>query len=122
MGSTDFKDAVDLVSKVIDGAGVVVIGLLLATGVFALAQQDRTRRALAYRVYRQQVGKAILLGLEFLVAGDIIRTVAVDPSFSGVGVLAILVGVRTFLSFTLEVELEGRWPWQARRTPSDPRT
>jgi uncharacterized membrane protein len=124
VGSTDFKDAVDLVSKVVDGTGVVVIviGLLLATGVFTLAQRDRTRRAVAYRVYRQQVGKAILLGLEFLVAGDIIRTVAVDPSFTGVGVLAILVGVRTFLSFTLEVELEGRWPWQARRTPSDPPT
>jgi uncharacterized membrane protein len=111
---------VDVVSKVIDGTGVVVIvcGLLLATGVFALAQRDRSQRAMAYRVYRQQVGKAILLGLEFLVAGDIIRTVAVDPSFSGVGVLAILVGVRTFLSFTLEVELEGRWPWQSRQAPS----
>jgi uncharacterized membrane protein len=121
VGDADFKDAVDIVSKVVDGTGVVVIvvGLLLATGVFAFAQRERTPRVLAYRVYRQQVGKAILLGLEFLVAGDIIRTVAVDPSFTGVGVLAILVAVRTFLSFTLEVELEGRWPWQARRTGSD---
>jgi uncharacterized membrane protein len=121
VSDADFKDAVDAVSKVIDGAGVVVIliGLLIATGVFALAQRDLARRAQSYRVYRQQVGKAILLGLEFLVAGDIIRTVAVDPSFTGVGVLAILVAVRTFLSFTLEVELEGRWPWQSRRTPSD---
>ena len=121
MSDADFKDAVDAVSKVIDGAGVVVIliGLLIATGVFALAQRDLARRAQSYRVYRQQVGKAILLGLEFLVAGDIIRTVAVDPSFTGVGVLAILVAVRTFLSFTLEVELEGRWPWQSPRTPSD---
>jgi uncharacterized membrane protein len=120
VSDADFKNAVDVVSKVIDGTGVVVIvcGLLLATGVFALAQRDRSQRAMAYRVYRQQVGKAILLGLEFLVAGDIIRTVAVDPSFSGVGVLAILVGVRTFLSFTLEVELEGRWPWQSRQAPS----
>ena len=121
MSDADFKDAVDAVSKVIDGAGVVVIliGLLIATGVFALAQRDLARRAQSYRVYRQQVGKAILLGLEFLVAGDIIRTVAVDPSFTGVGVLAILVAVRTFLSFTLEVELEGRWPWQSRQAPSD---
>jgi uncharacterized membrane protein len=121
VGDADFQDAVDVVSKVIDGTGVVVIvvGLLLATGVFALAQRDRAGRVPAYRVYRQQVGKAILLGLEFLVAGDIIRTVAVDPSFTGVGVLAILVAVRTFLSFTLEVELEGRWPWQSRRTPPD---
>jgi uncharacterized membrane protein len=122
VSDTDFKNAADAVSKVIDGAGVVVIvlGLLLATGVFALAQRDRAQRMPAYRVYRQQVGKAILLGLEFLVAGDIIRTVAVDPSFSGIGVLAILVAVRTFLSFTLEVELNGRWPWQSRQTSSDP--
>jgi uncharacterized membrane protein len=122
MGDADFQDAVDAVSKVIDGAGVVVIvcGLVIATAMFARAQRDRAGRAAAYRVYRQRVGRAILLGLEFLVAGDIIRTVAVDPTFSGVGVLAILVAVRTFLSFTLEVELEGRWPWQSPRAPSGP--
>jgi uncharacterized membrane protein len=116
VGDADFKNAVDVTSKVIDAAGVtvVVVGLLIATGLFALAQRDRAQRQLAYRVYRQQVGKAILLGLEFLVAADIIRTVAVAPSFQGVGVLAIVVAVRTFLSFTLDVELEGRWPWQAR--------
>jgi uncharacterized membrane protein len=122
MGSTDFTDVVDFISKVIDGAGVavVVVGLLLATCVFALAQRDPAGRGAAYRVYRQQVGKAILLGLEFLVAADIIRTVAVSPSFRGVGVLALVVAVRTFLSFTLDVELEGRWPWQARHKTSPP--
>ncbi len=109
MSDADFKSAVDLVSKVIDGAGVivVVIGLLLATAAFA--------RNPSYRLYRQQVGRAILLGLEFLVAADIIRTIAVDPTFTSVGVLAIVVLVRTFLSFTLDVELEGRWPWQQQR-------
>ena len=122
VGDADFKNAVDVISKVIDGAGVVVVvvGLLLATGAFALAQRDRDQRPPAYRVYRQQVGKAILLGLEFLVAADIIRTVAVAPSFRGVGVLAVVVAVRTFLSFALGVELEGRWPWQSRPTPSRP--
>jgi uncharacterized membrane protein len=122
VGDADFKSAVDVISKVIDGAGVVVVsvGLLLATGAFALAQRGRDQRPLAYRVYRQQVGKAILLGLEFLVAADIIRTVAVAPTFRGVGVLAVVVGVRTFLSFTLDVELDGRWPWQSRQTPSRP--
>ncbi len=110
----------DLISKVIDAAGVLVVvcGLLVATGVFLLAQRQRDQRPLSYRVYRQQVGKAILLGLEFLVAADIIRTVAVAPSFRGVGVLAVVVAVRTFLSFTLDVELEGKWPWQAPRTSS----
>jgi uncharacterized membrane protein len=111
VSDADFKSAVDLVSKVIDGAGVtvVVIGLLLATAAFA--------RARSYTLYRQQVGRAILLGLEFLVAADIIHTIAVDPTFTSVGVLSIVVLVRTFLSFTLDVELEGRWPWQQQRTP-----
>jgi uncharacterized membrane protein len=115
LNGADFKSTVDTVSKVIDGAGVlvIVVGLVVATCAFVLALNDRDRAQPAYRVYRQQVGKAILLGLEFLVAGDIIRTVAVAPTFAGVGVLAILVAVRTFLSFTLDVELSGRWPWQA---------
>jgi uncharacterized membrane protein len=117
VGDEHFKDAVDAISRVIDGAGVVVIviGLLLATAVFLLGQRDGSDRGLSYRVYRQQVGRAILLGLEFLVAADIIRTVAVAPTFRGVGVLAVVVAVRTFLSFTLDVELEGHWPWQAQR-------
>jgi len=117
VGDEHFKDAVDAISKVIDGAGVavIVIGLVLATVVFLLAQRRRTGRDESFRLYRQQVGKAILLGLEFLVAADIIRTVAVAPTFQGVGVLAVVVAVRTFLSFTLDVELEGRWPWQQRR-------
>lgn len=60
------------------------------------------------------LGRAILLGLEFLVAGDIIRTVAISPTISSVGVLAVIVLIRTVLSATLTVEIEGRWPWQRR--------
>ena len=120
MGDGDFQDVVDTISQVIDAAGVIVVvaGLAIATGAFLLAQRGRVKQATAYRDYRRQVGKAILLGLEFLVAADIIRTIAVDPTFAGVGVLAVVVAVRTFLSFALEVELEGRWPWQSRRTAS----
>ncbi|HEX2016900.1 MAG TPA: DUF1622 domain-containing protein [Solirubrobacteraceae bacterium] len=122
MSEVDFQGAVDAISKVIDGAGVliVVLGLVLATGAYAWAQRDPDQRPVAYRLYRQQVGKAILLGLEFLVAADIIRTVAVAPSFRGVGVLAVVVAVRTFLSFALDVELQGRWPWQSRATAQRP--
>ena len=118
MGDADFKSVVDVVSKVIDGAGVVVVvaGLLIASAVFASTLRRPETRATAYRVYRQQVGKSILLGLEFLVAADIIKTVAVDPTFSSAGVLVIIVIVRTFLSFTLELELSGRWPWQHDRS------
>jgi uncharacterized membrane protein len=117
VSDSSFKSAVDTISKVIDGAGVVVVvtGLVIATIAFLVALRALPGRDDAYRVYRQQVGKAILLGLEFLVAADIIRTVAVSPTFRGVGVLAVVVAVRTFLSFTLDVELEGHWPWQPRR-------
>jgi hypothetical protein len=68
----------------------------------------------AYVRYRRALGRAILLGLEFLVAGDIIRTVAISPTFTSLGILAIIVAIRTFLSTELELEIEGRWPWQRR--------
>ncbi len=67
-----------------------------------------------FRQARQRLGRGILLGLEFLVAADIIHTVAVELTFETVGILAIIVLIRTFLSFTLEVELSGRWPWQKK--------
>jgi uncharacterized membrane protein len=122
VSDADFKNAVDVVSKVIDGAGVlvVVVGLCISIGLYVRAQLGPAERPLAYRVFRQQVGKAILLGLEFLVAADIIRTVAVAPTFAGVGVLAVVVAVRTFLSFALDLELTGRWPWQSS-SPKPPR-
>ena len=93
------------------GIAVMVLGALLATGVFS----SRWRRGFdeAYRVYREHLGRAILLGLEFMVAADIIGTVAVEPTFTSLGVLALIVLIRTFLSFSLEVEINGRWPWQA---------
>ena len=120
MSNESFTTTIDVVSKVIDAVGVaiIVVGLAVATGAFLARQRRRLERGNAYRAYRQQVGKAILLGLEFLVAADIIRTVAVEPTFRGVGVLAVIVAVRTFLSFTLDVELEGRWPWQKREAPT----
>lgn len=66
-----------------------------------------------YDNYRRHLSRGILLGLEFLVAADIIDTVAVEPTFRNVGVLGLIVAIRTFLSFTLEVEIAGRWPWYA---------
>ena len=73
---------------------------------------NRSGRAPTSR-YKVYLGKALLLGLEFLVAADIVRTVALEPTLLNVGLLAILVVVRTFLSWSLVVEIEGRWPWQA---------
>ncbi len=104
----------ELVGTAIDGLGVlvVVVGALYATGKFLLRRQPGVDGS--YRTYRQNIGRAILLGLEFLVAGDIIRTVVVSPTIENVVGLGLIVLIRTFLSMSLEVELEGRWPWQRR--------
>lgn len=108
-----FEHAVEVVGTAIEVVGVliIVLGALASTAVFGHHLLKRRELHPAYRSYRQGLGRAILLGLEFLVAGDIIRTVAISPTFQSVGVLAVIVVVRTFLSFSLEVELEGHWPW-----------
>ena len=108
-----FKQAMDTTGTAVDGAGVIVIvfGALVATLLFLVRVRNQ-RPANEYRNYRQNLGRAILLGLELLVAGDIIRTVAVEPTLEQVGVLALIVLIHTFLSFSLEVELEGKLPWQ----------
>nr|WP_239542522.1 DUF1622 domain-containing protein [Micromonospora terminaliae] len=93
---------------------VIAVGVAVATVVFGLRWWRTHQVVEHYRSYRQGVGRAILLGLELLVAGDIIRTVAVSPTFTSVGVLALIVAVRTFLSVSLQVELDGRWPWQGK--------
>ena len=66
----------------------------------------------AYRELRSDVGRSIVLGLEFLIAGDIIRTVTVTQTLESVGVLVVIVLIRSFLTVTLQLEIEGRWPWQ----------
>ncbi len=97
------------------GIGIIVLGLLFALGNFVVGFRQNS----AYARLRQQVGKAILLGLEVLVAADIILTVTTEPTLQNVAVLGIVVLIRTFLSFSLEVELEGRWPWQPSRDAGD---
>ncbi|ADI13671.1 DUF1622 domain-containing protein [Truepera radiovictrix] len=94
------------------GIAVILLGVLVSTGAFLL-QLARGSRG-AYNRYRSNLGRGILLGLEFLVAADIIGTVALEPSFENLGVLAGIVLIRTFLSFSLEAEILGRWPWQAQ--------
>lgn len=70
--------------------------------------------------YKHQLGKTLLLGLEFLVAGDVVRTVAVEPTLNNVALLGLLVVIRTFLSWSLTVEIEGRWPWQTQLSKAKP--
>jgi uncharacterized membrane protein len=109
-----FVEAVETTGKVIDGVGVAVIaiGALLAAAVtFA---RRRSQGEDSYEVFRRRLGRSILLGLEFLVAADIIRTVAITPNAQSVAILGGIVAIRTFLSFSLQVEVTGAWPWQKR--------
>lgn len=113
----EFSETIEWTGKTIEAAGVavIVLGVLRATLRF-LPELFRDAEHAHFRDYRRSIGRSILLGLEFLIAGDIIRTVAVDPSFQSVGVLAIIVGIRTFLSLELELEIDGKWPWQREQT------
>ncbi|MBT2566137.1 DUF1622 domain-containing protein [Arthrobacter sp. ISL-85] len=115
----EFRQIIETVGQLVDFAGVavMVIGAVVSLPMALRGHQPRelppgADKLSFYRSYRQLLGRSILLGLELLVAADIIRTVAVTPTFVSVGVLAIIVLIRTFLSFSLELEITGRWPWQ----------
>lgn len=104
---------VEIAGLAIDVFGVLtIVGGLLWAIIRFIQQRARHPGADHYRPFKNRVGRFLLLGLEILVAADIIRTVALEPNFTSVGVLAILVLIRTFLSWTLVLEIEGRWPWQ----------
>jgi uncharacterized membrane protein len=115
--SSLYGRVIDDVGRGFEAAGVaaVILGCLLALAIYGVASP---RDEAAYRSLRRGIGRAILLGLELFVAGDIIRTVTVSPTFQTVGVLAIIVAIRTFMSVTLEVEINGRWPWQRNDPPT----
>jgi len=118
---TYFQGIIEGIGQATDMVGVaaIALGILVATLHFF---KDRLRGGTppveAFRNYRHGIERAILLGLEILVAADIIRTVAIEPTFRSVGILVIIVLIRTFLSTTLELELEGRWPWQSSKKTS----
>ena len=102
----------------LSGIAVIIVGTLFAMGKFLAnaAGLRRTEEIAGQRdlvsAFRKTLGRSILTGLELLVAADIIRTVAVEPTLESVLVLGLIVVIRTFLSFSLEVEIDGRWPWQ----------
>ncbi len=115
-----FDTALHLIARGFEAAGVavIVVGALVATAKYALRVFGETDRSEAYHLFRTSLARAILLGLEFLVAADIIGTVAVEPTLQNLAVLALIVAIRTFLSFSLELEVSGRWPWQKARERS----
>lgn len=94
------------------GVSIIAVFALHSLIVGSLHLLKRDAPETVFRQVRQSLGRGILLGLEFLVAADIIHTVAVELTFRTVGMLAVIVLIRTFLSFALEVELTGRWPWR----------
>lgn len=112
------SEIVQRIGELVDLAGVAVIliGIVVATVQFVRNLLDNTGApGDVYRAYRRRLGQGLLLGLEFLVAADIIRTVAVMPTLENVAVLAIIVLIRTFLAWSLEVEIDGRLPWRRHR-------
>ena len=117
---------VHLATRVVEivGTAIIVVGSFGALGIFLVRMATGAGpRDTLVAAFRSNLGRSILLGLEFLVAADIINTVAVEPTVQSLIVLAGIVLIRTFLSFSLEVEIEGRWPWQKNRgaAGADPR-
>lgn len=109
----DFKELISIA-----GYGIETIGVLIIVGGSAVSSfrfvSDFSKQpeGFAYRIYRRQLGRSIILGLEFLIAGDIIRTVVVADTLKNVTILGLIILIRTFLSFTLHLEVEGYWPWE----------
>ena len=112
---------VPLVVQAIELVGVTIIaaGSAITLGFFLVALVRRMRVSDAIERFRSDLGRSILLGLEFLVAADIISTVVIDLTLESVAALAGIVFIRTLLSFSLEAEIDGRWPWQRAAAEKD---
>jgi uncharacterized membrane protein len=109
-----FTEVMDNVAKAFEGLGaaVLVLGLLLSLGISARDWLRTRQGRVAYRTLKETFGGVLLLGLEILVAADLVRTVAVEPTLENVAILGLIVLIRTFLSFSLEIEIEGVPPWR----------
>ena len=109
-----FTEGMDDIAKAFEvvGAAVLVVGLLLALTVSGRVWRRTRHGRVAYQTLRETFGGVLLLGLEILVAADLVRTVAVDPTVQNVAILGLIVLIRTFLSFSLEIEIEGVPPWR----------
>ena len=118
---SDLQHVVETIGVVIEvvAVAIIVVGLGYALLQCGHAFTKPERRQSAYLRLRSLSARILLLGLELLVAADIVRTVALEPSLESVSVLGLLVVIRTFLSWSLVVEIEGRWPWQATHGASE---
>jgi len=106
---------IELLAVAVIAGGVIILAITRGTVryVFHLGEAG------AYQSYKHQLGKVLLLGLELLVAADVVRTVALAPTLSNVAILGLLVVVRTFLSWSMSVEIEGHWPWRQQTRTDD---
>lgn len=111
-----FDEIISITGYAIEAVGVlvIVVGSCLSSAVFIRTFRQQAEGA-AYRVYRRQLGRSIILGLEFLIAGDIVRTVVVADTLENIAILGLIILIRSFLSLTLHLEVEGRWPWQEEK-------
>jgi uncharacterized membrane protein len=109
---------IEILGAIVIVAGVLRIMVTRGAVRFLFKLEERG----AYHDYKRQMGRSLMLGLDFLVAGDVVKTVALEPTLVNLAVLGLLVAVRTFLSWSLVVEIEGHWPWQSRTVapPLDP--
>ena len=109
----EFNEIISIAGYSIEAVGVLIVVIgTFASSIAFIRSYRQLPEGVAYRTYRRQLGRSIILGLEFLIAGDIIRTVIVADTFENVAVLGMIIIIRTFLSVTLHLEVEGRWPWQ----------
>ncbi len=107
----------ELIELVAQGLEVLAVAIILGGIIYAIVRyflRTRLQGSGRYKKFKDRIGNSLLLGLEFLVAADIIRTVALSPTLQNIVVLGVLVLIRTFLSWSLVLEIEGRWPWQAK--------
>ncbi len=121
MGIPHLRDWIELAGQGIEALAVLVMVAFIALGTVRWLAHTRKGGAEAgYTTYRVTVGRALLVGLELLVAADVIRTVALDTTLTNLASLAVLVVIRTALGWSVTLEVEGRWPWQSKRAPADP--
>jgi uncharacterized membrane protein len=119
-GAVGFEDVMQVTVQFVEGVGVAILaGGIVVVGFVAVGRLIRGQPLEeVYTGTRLLLGRVLLLGIEVLVAGDIIRTVAIELTLIAVAELAGIVVIRTFLSWTIELETEGRWPWRADTTPA----
>lgn len=112
----EFKEIISVAGYGIECVGVLMIIAGSVYSLFRFAAKYREElEGVAYRALRRRLGRSIILGLEFLIAGDIIRTVVVAYTLKNVAILGLIILIRSFLSIILHLEIEGRWPWQPAR-------